>query len=103
MILEIAFDFMDINQTNYDKRVNSLLKKTGKFFEVDRTYLFTLNYKSNMMVYSHEWCEAGVTPLVDIDRKIPLDIYPWWLNQLSNNNIVHVEDVNKMPAEASME
>lgn len=103
MILEITFEFMNITQENYDERVNHLLESIGLFFEMERTYLFSLNYKNNTMIYSHEWCNDGVDPLVGIDKEIPLDIYPWWLEQLNKNNIIHVEDVNLMPPEASVE
>lgn len=103
MVLDITFDFMNISQENYDNRVNCLLDNIGGFFGVDRTYLFTLNNKNSTMIYSHEWCKEGVPPLIDIDREIPLGIYPWWLNQLQQNQVVYVEDIDDMPAGANIE
>ncbi len=103
MVLEMSFNFMGIDHKNYEMRVDHLLKSIGKFFEVDRTYLFTINHENQTIIYSNEWCEEGILPLVDRREKISLEIYPWWINQLQQNNLVYVEDVDLMSAEASVE
>lgn len=103
MVLDISFNFMSINQQNFDENVNDLLGKIGSFFNVDRTYLFTLNNNNNTMTYSHEWCSDGINPEVRTIEEIPLEVFPWWIDQLNKNNLVYVEDVNFMPAEASTE
>ncbi|MDN6194602.1 MAG: sensor domain-containing diguanylate cyclase, partial [Alkalibacterium sp.] len=103
MVLDISFDFMKIEQENFDKRVNHLLEKMGSFFEVDRTYLFTLNYANHTMTYSHEWCNTGINPEVGTVEEVPFEVFSWWLDQLNENNLAHVEDVKDMPAEAKEE
>ncbi|MDY0289948.1 MAG: EAL domain-containing protein [Sphaerochaeta sp.] len=103
MILDISFDFMDIIPENFDGKVNTLLKKIGVFFKMDRTYLFTMDLAKSTMTYSHEWCNTGVRPEVNTIEEIPLDVFPWWLDQLEKHNLVYVEDVHAMPKEASTE
>ena len=103
MVLDISFEFMSINQESFDKKVNNLLGKVGSFFDVDRTYLFTLDYNNDTMTYSNEWCNTGINPEVGTIEEIPLGVFPWWLDQLNKNNLVYVEDVNVMPDEASAE
>lgn len=103
MVIDIAFNFMNINPENYDKNVNELLRKVALFFNVDRTYLFTLNHIKSSMTYSHEWCNMGIKPEVDTIKDIDMESFPWWLDQLEKNNLVYVEDVELMPSEAKME
>lgn len=103
MILDISFDFMGINQENFDEKILTLLKRIGMFFKVDRTYLFTLDLAKSTMTYSHEWCNTGIHPEVNTIEEIPLDVFPWWLGQLDKHNLVYVEDVHTMPKEARAE
>ena len=103
MVLDISFEFMSINQENFDEKVNKLLGNIGSFFNVDRTYLFTINHNNGTMTYSNEWCNIGISPEVGTIEEIPIEVFPWWIDQLNKNNLVYVEDVNVMPAEASAE
>lgn len=103
MILDVSFDFMDINPQNFDNKVTSLLEQIGKFFKVDRTYVFTVDITNDTLTYSNEWCNIGIKPEVNTIEKIPLTVFPWWLDQLSKYRLVYVEDVHLMPEEARAE
>lgn len=97
---EISSDFITISQENLDEKINELLCKIGLFFEVDRTYLFLINYEDNTMTYSHEWCNDGIDTEVGTIESIPLSTFPWWIDNLKNNQLVYIEDTSKMPKEA---
>ena len=103
MILDIAFEFMSLNQENYNDKVDNLLEKVGEFFCVDRTYIFALNHKNKTMTYSNEWCSPGINPEVCTIEEMPLEVFPWWLGQLDKHKLVYIADVNLMPAEAKEE
>lgn len=103
MVLDVTFDFISLNEENYEERVEHLLKSIGMFFGVDRSYLFTINEDDKTMVYAHEWCDAGVSPLMSTNEEVPLESYPWWVGQLTKKKIVQVEDVSTMPVEARVE
>lgn len=103
IVLDITFDFMNLTEENFDERVEHLLERLGIFFQVDQTYLFTINHKKDSMVYSHDWSTTGVSPLVGTKREIQLARYPWWVNQLTNNRLVQIENVREMPVEANVE
>lgn len=103
IVSDILFDFLDINQENFDWKVNNLLKEIGEFFHVDRTYLFTINPDNDTMTYSNEWCNKGVNKEVGTIEEIPLDVFPWWIDQLETKKMVYIEDVDEMPKEAREE
>lgn len=103
IVSDISFDFLDINQENFDWKVNNLLKEIGEFFHVDRTFLFTINPDNDTMTYSNEWCNKGVNKEVGTIEEIPLDAFPWWIEELETKGMVYIEDVDEMPKEAGTE
>lgn len=103
LISEISFNFVRVSQVNFDEKVNLLLEKTGRFFQVDRTYVFLFDHDNDTMSYTHEWCSRGIEPEIGSIQDIPLSVFPWWMGQLKDNKLVCIEDVSKLPAEASAE
>lgn len=103
MVSEVLFDFVSVNQENLDDKVNNMLEKIGVFLNVDRIYLFTINYHHSTMTYSNEWSNRGIKEELGMIEDIPLTTYPWLIEQLNKQNLVHIEDVNSMAEEANAE
>lgn len=103
MLSDVLFEFISLNQNNFDAKVDYLLEKTGRFFNVDRTYLFTINYNNDTMTYSNEWCNRGINKEVGTIKEIPLARFPWWIDQFNKKNLINIEDVDAMPEEARAE
>ena len=61
--------------------------------------------KDSTVCYSndHEWCNEGINPEVEAIQDVPLDVFPWWMEQLDRNKLVSIEDVSKLPEEAEVE
>lgn len=98
---DILFEFVNLNQENYDEKIEYLLKKVGMFFNVDRTYLFTINYKDNKMIYSNEWCNIGIAEEMGMIEEISLDTFAWFIKELEEKGLVYIEDIDFMPEEAT--
>lgn len=103
MVSEILFDFVDINQENYEEKVDNLLERIGIYFNVDRTYLFTIDHNNHTMTYSNEWRRSGDNEELGKMIDMPLTTFPWWINQLIKKNLVEIQDVDLMPEEAKAE
>lgn len=103
LISAVTFDFLSFNEDNSDEKIQNLLEKTGDFFDVDRTYLFTINHRNSTMTYSNEWCKSGIKPEIGTINEVPLASFPWWINQFKQNNLVEIEDVDALPDEAKAE
>lgn len=103
MVSDISLDFVCVNQENFNDKVNHLLGEVGRFFHVDRTYLFTINHSNQTMTYSNEWCKNGINEEVGTIEEMPLDVFPWWIEQLNTKGLVYIEDVDEMPTGASAE
>lgn len=103
LISEISFDFVSVNQNSVDAKINNLLQNMGRYFRVDRCYVFLINNQDDTMTYAYEWCNDGISPEVETIKDIPLETFPWWMGELKNNNLIYIDDVNKLPDEAAPE
>lgn len=103
IVADVSLDFVSLNQENFDEKINDLLGTIGHFFNVDRTYLFTINNSKGTMTYSNEWCSTGINGEVGTIEEISLDTFSWWIDQLDKKNLVYIKDVDSMPEEASAE
>lgn len=75
------FDFISVSQLNFNGNINAVLKKTGLFLKVDRTYIFLLNDQDSTMNYVCEWCKEGVARERETIRQVPLETFPWGMEQ----------------------
>lgn len=103
MVLDISLDFLNLNNTNYSEKVDTLLEKIGLFYDSDRTYLFTVDHNEQTLTYTNEWCKEGISAEVHTIDQVPMDAFPWWIDQLNNNKIVYVANVDDMHVEALAE
>lgn len=103
LVSDVSFDFLYFEPGNSNDKIDALLAKIGKFFDVDRTYLFTLNYTDQTMTYSNEWCKSGIVQEVGTINQMPFDAFPWWRQELIKNHLVNISDVKLMPQEARAE
>lgn len=103
LISDISFDFISVSQSNFHGNINAMLKKTGLFFQVDRTYIFWINNPDGTMTYACEWCREGTAPEGERIPQIPLETFPWGMEQLRGNRIIYIKDVDKLPEDAAPE
>jgi len=101
LISSISSSF--VGKINLDKEINNLLKTVGEYSNADRSYVFIFREDGKIMDNTHEWCAKDVTPEIDNLQNQPSDIFPWWISKLHKNEIVHIEDVSKLPKEATAE
>jgi PAS domain S-box-containing protein len=55
------------------------------------------------MSNSHEWCAENVVPEINNLQNLSCDLFPWWMAELRNNNIINVPSVAELPEYASAE
>lgn len=103
LVSDITFDFINYNQENANMMVDDLLEKLGKFFNVDRTYLFTIDQSDKTLTYANEWCRDGIKKELGSIEDEPKTTFKWLISELKNSYVVCIEDVEKMPASAKVE
>jgi len=83
--------------------INVSLADMGRFSGASRVYVFLLRGDGDVVDNTHEWCAKGVSPQIDNLRNLPVAEFPWWMGMLRKGEVIQIEDVSKMPAEAKHE
>jgi two-component system, cell cycle sensor histidine kinase PleC len=101
VLLEISNMF--IVPANLERDINVALEKIGMLCGAGRSYIFM--FRENRIIFdnTHEWCAEGVEPQKNNLQNVPCDECPWWMEKLSNDEIIHIPDLLALPSEATAE
>ncbi len=104
LVNDIATRFLNIDSPELINRViTENLEKLGRFFGIDRAYIFLFNEDGLTMDNSHEWRQAGIESYIDDFRNIPRDTLPYMMKSLNRMEPFVVESVIDMPEEAAID
>ncbi|MEM8779271.1 MAG: PAS domain S-box protein, partial [Cyanobacteria bacterium P01_G01_bin.49] len=83
--------------------VNFTLEALGRFTECDRSYI--IHYFPEQQVWSmvHEWCSEYTPSTINDSQNIPLEIFPWFSQQLINGQSICINTLDDIPLEAVAE
>ena len=103
LVAQLSSRFVDAAADTLEPIVGWALERIGTVLEGDRCYLFRLTIDNASMDMSHEWCAAGVAPLIQDFQGISLERFPWWAERLRNRTPISIPDVSALPHEAAAE
>ncbi|MBN2899867.1 MAG: GAF domain-containing protein [Clostridia bacterium] len=92
---------MFIKAENVDVGLNKALEKIGTFSDASRAYIF--QFEDDAMNNTYEWCKDGVEPEKENLQGLPLSMFPWWINKISDGKILNISDVSALKEEAQAE
>jgi PAS domain S-box-containing protein len=102
-LIEVSIKLLESKHQDIDNRIEQALEQLGTHVGADRTYIFQIDRTEGTLSYTHEWCADGVTPQIDSLQNIPLETFPWWMEQLKNFETISIPNVSALPEEASTE
>jgi PAS domain S-box-containing protein len=103
VIADISALFINISPKNLDEAVNYLLKRTGEYLAVERSYIFLLSEDQTHLVNSHEWCAPGIEAYREQLQHVSVEILPWWMEKLSRLEYINISTLADLPPQAAME
>ena len=103
MIAELSADFVTVNRTNFDEKVNHFLQRSGNFTNADRVYIGRFSKDKKTIFYSHEWRKEGITSLIGETETGGISAFPWSTGQILKNKIVSIPSTDQLPPEADDE
>lgn len=92
-----------VGQSDVDVAIDACLADMGKLSGASRAYVFLVRENGTIMDNTHEWCAPAVSSEKNNFQNISTGTFPWWMDKLRSEKIIHIEDVSKMPAEAGAE
>ena len=103
MIADVSTNFASQPSENFKQSINYALRLIGEFFQVDRSYVFWFSDDEKQMRNIYEWCVNESETLKDQLQDVPIDMFPWWKEQITKKKIVNIPDVDSLPPEAEAE
>lgn len=103
LISEISTEFINLVPAEIDAGINHALQKVGRFAQADRGYVFQMNHDGTRMSNTHESCAGKIPPKIDTLQDLPVSAFPWAIETLRRENILHVSSVADFPPEAEHE
>lgn len=99
----ISSQLINVCTENLDTLIEQSLGAFGEFCGVDRCYLFQFSDDKSAMDNTHEWVAAGVEPYKDDLQNVSLSDLPYFGKVIKEQHVFQVDDVSKLPDEASLE
>ena len=97
LIQQLSLSFINLPLEALDAAIDDALERIGRFFEVDRAYLFDYDFVAGTTSNTHEWCAPGITRKIANLQKLPIDVIPEWLAQHRRGDALLIEDLRTMP------
>jgi len=102
LIITLSGRFVNVGSRDLDAEINHALQAIGSFAAVERSYVFQFSADRRRFTNTHEWCAAGVKPMIDRLQDAPADQFHWALQLFLRGEELYVEDVDKLPPEAAV-
>ena len=103
LVTTLSNQFINLPFDHIDEMISGTLKLIGEYVKADRSYVFQFLDHLRLMDNTHEWCAEGIDPAIDALKKIETSNLPWWMEQIRNNQIIHLPRIADMEREASAE
>ncbi|MCI0552589.1 MAG: GAF domain-containing protein, partial [Anaerolineae bacterium] len=101
LVNDIATRFLNVdNPALINQVITENLGKLGKFFGIDRAYIFLFNDDGLTMDNTHEWRQEGIESYIDDFRNVPRNTLPYMMEFLNRIEPFVVPSVIDMPEEA---
>ncbi len=101
LILSISGRLVNLDSKELDREITAALQAIGAFAQVDRSYVFQFSADGRHFTNTHEWCAAGVEPMIDRLQDAPAEKFGWALRHFLDGEELYVQDVAAMPPEAA--
>ncbi|MDP2083613.1 MAG: PAS domain S-box protein [Gemmobacter sp.] len=79
-----------------DDSINLILSEMGAFGHVDRAYVFQTK-PNELLDNTHEWCAAGIEPMIDVLKDQSTDIIAPWREGFERGEVFHAPSVAALP------
>lgn len=99
LVSQISSDFISVNVESLNKKVESMLEKSGIYYGADIACVFLLSKDGRKLKYTHEWCGQGIESRFGIIEDIDVMTTDWCLDQIANKTVKVISNVEALDLE----
>ena len=96
LVSKISAHFFEESESNLDSSINYALKALGKFWGVDRSYVFLFDEHYTKMTNTHEWYADGVKSYKENFAQIPTELFAWGVKKIVAKQELIFSDIEKL-------
>ncbi|RIL00879.1 MAG: hypothetical protein DCC75_13780, partial [Proteobacteria bacterium] len=100
LVTAMSMRFVNLRPSEIDREIRAALMSLGEFAGGDRCFIFQLAENAAIARMSHEWCAVGIDPVIGIYRRIKLSDFAWIVDQLREQQCLHISDSESLSSEA---
>ena len=102
VLMNLAVGFVNAPLDALDREIDNALAQVGNFSNSDRAYLFAYDFEAGTTSNAHEWCAAGVEPMIDELQDVPLAGIEDWVEAHRSDRMMHVPSVPDLPLDSAL-
>lgn len=99
VLVDIASTYINLDLDKVDNTINESLKKMGEFVGADRAYVFDYDFENQITSNTYEWCNHGIKPEIENLQKLPIDVFPQWVQKHRENLPFYIPRVDDLDNE----
>jgi len=103
LVTRLSTGFISVPVEEADESVTDALGEVGRFAEVDRAYIFEFSPSREKVSCTHEWCGRGIAEQRDRLQDLSSSTYAWCLSRIQRGEVVSIDRVSALPADAAAE
>ena len=103
LISYLAARLIQVQPQQFYDTIHATIRQIGEAMQADRSYFFQIDGSAGTMSNVYEWCKRGIDSHIDSLQNLPIQDYPWVMEQFFAGKLVNVTDVQSLPPEAGME
>lgn len=104
IIIDVTSNLINKNQSDsMDNIIEAFLSTIGSFHQADRAFVSLLDNKKNNILYSYEWCNDGITPLIGNSFNLSTPSSLWVTDRLQESKLFCIGNPDDFSNEASQE
>ncbi|UQB41637.1 EAL domain-containing protein [Thiomicrospira microaerophila] len=96
LLQKLATAFINVSLTEIETEIKNALSEIGKFFAVDRVYVFDYDFVAKQASNSFEWCEVGVEPQIQHLQNLHMDLFEDWVEVHTRGESLIIDDLSSI-------
>ena len=96
ILMKLASRFIYISESETDLVINDSLRQIGEYIGVERSCIFRYDFEHDSMTNTHEWCSAGVPPLISTRQNYSISQISDWPIYHQRGEFTKVDNLRKL-------
>lgn len=100
VISEVALTLVNLLPDQVDSKIENGLQDIADALGTDRVTLGRLDPNVDGLTVTHSWARSGIPT---VPHKLAKEMFPWLMSKIMKGEIVRVDSIDDLPADARME